>query len=105
MVEANRQAHDTGEAADRIPPDLLRRFDRIREQGYETMPSAQTAGVFNLSAPILASDGTAIAALTIPFIGRVNAPDAPDLLDATQMLVKTSRELAEIVGARALATD
>lgn len=105
MIEENRQAHDIDEPAPKIPPDLLKRFARIREQGYETMPSAQTAGVFNLSAPVLASDGTAIAALTIPFIGRVNAPDAPDLPDATQMLVQTARELAEIIGVRATSAD
>lgn len=95
MVSENR-----GEGEERIPPELERRFDRIREQGYESMPSAQTAGVFNLSAPVLASDGAAIAALTIPYIALVNMPDAPDMSDATHMLVETSRALSRETGIR-----
>lgn len=42
------------------------------------MPSAQTAGVYNLSAPVLGADGTCMAALTCPLyrIGqRARAPD------------------------------
>ncbi|MFV0411340.1 MAG: IclR family transcriptional regulator [Paracoccus sp. (in: a-proteobacteria)] len=85
-----------GEAA--IPASLLDRFGRIREQGHESMPSAQTAGVFNLSAPILAGDGNAIAALTVPYIPLVNVAGAPDMSDCTHLLVETCQVLSEMTG-------
>ncbi|WBU52818.1 IclR family transcriptional regulator [Paracoccus sp. SCSIO 75233] len=79
-----------------IPASLANRFQRIREQGYESMPSAQTAGVFNLSAPVIASDGSAIAALTVPYLPLVNVPDAPDMSDCTHMLVETCAVLSDM---------
>ena len=48
--------------------EFFTRLDQIRDRGYEMMALVQTAGVFNLSAPVLGSDGKAIAALTIPYI-------------------------------------
>lgn len=87
------------DAGKELPKALEQRFDRIREQGYESMPSAQTAGVFNLSAPVLSTDGMAIAALTIPYIPLVNVSGAPDMSDANHMLVEISRELSAKAGA------
>ncbi|SDD18466.1 DNA-binding transcriptional regulator, IclR family [Paracoccus isoporae] len=87
------------DAGREMPPSLASRLDRIREQGYESMPSAQTAGVFNLSAPVMAGDGAAIAALTVPYLPLVNVPDAPDLSDCTHMLLDTCRTLSSMAGA------
>lgn len=95
MITENRV--DAGRT---VPAALAERFNRIREQGYESMPSAQTAGVFNLSAPILAADGNAIAALTVPYIPLVNVGDAPDMSDCTHMLVETCKILSEMAGMR-----
>ena len=63
------------------------------------MPSAQTAGVFNLSAPVLGPDGRALAALTVPYINLVNAAQAPDMAETQRMLTKTSRQLSKLAGA------
>ena len=41
------------------PDDLDERLAQIRQRGYEVMPSQQTAGVYNLSAPVLGGDGAA----------------------------------------------
>ena len=95
MLTENR-----AEAGRTVPRALAERFNRIREQGYESMPSAQTAGVFNLSAPILAGDGNAIAALTVPYIPLVNAADPPDMSDCTHLLVETCQRLSEMAGMR-----
>ena len=74
------------------------RLNQIRERGYEIMPSAQTAGVFNVSAPVLGPDGRAIAALTCPYIQLLNIPDAPGVDDARKMLVATAQKLSELAG-------
>ncbi len=81
--------------------EFFDRLDQIRERGYEMMPSAQTAGVYNLSAPVLGPDGRAIAALTVPYITLVNVPQAPDITETLQMLAKTSQQLSELAGAEA----
>ena len=81
------------------PPEFFERLDQIRDRGYEMMASAQTAGVFNLSAPVLGPDGKAIAALTCPYIQLLNIPDAPGVEDARKMLVATAQKLSELAGA------
>jgi DNA-binding IclR family transcriptional regulator len=81
-----------------LEPDFAARLDQIRDRGYEMMPSAQTAGVFNLSAPVLGPDGWAIAALTIPYITLVNVPSAPDISGSIQLLLRTTQRLSELAG-------
>jgi DNA-binding IclR family transcriptional regulator len=82
-----------------LPPEFFERLDQIRDRGYEMMPSAQTAGVFNLSAPVLGPDGRAIAALTVPYIALVNANGAPDISGTMQLLLKTTEKLSRLAGA------
>ncbi|PYE88036.1 IclR family transcriptional regulator [Phyllobacterium leguminum] len=93
ISEYERRVDDTAQ-----PAEFDARLDAIRERGYEVMASAQTAGVYNLSAPILAPDGRALAALTCPYIGLVNAPDAPDIGQVTELLVNAAKALSELAG-------
>ena len=65
-----------------------------RQRGYEVMPSQQTAGVYNLSAPVLDSHNTALAALTCPYITPLNRPQAPDIPRAIAMLQETAAALS-----------
>jgi DNA-binding IclR family transcriptional regulator len=82
-----------------LGPEFYERLNQIRERGYEMMASAQTAGVYNLSAPVLGPDGRGIAALTCPYIALVNAPAAPDITQAIAMVQKTAAELSALAGA------
>ncbi|WP_256473284.1 IclR family transcriptional regulator [Phyllobacterium sp. 21LDTY02-6] len=93
MIAENRR----GEEDKPLPAELLARFGQIRERGYEMMPSMQTAGVHNLSAPVLASDGRVIAALTCPYISLL-APDAPDIDRTIAMLLETTGQLSSLAG-------
>lgn len=86
------------------PADIAERIEQIRSRGYEVMPSYQSAGVYNLSAPILGPDGTAIAALTCPYISPINRPKAPDIPEAIRMLRATTDRLSEMVGGRVTAS-
>lgn len=81
-----------------VSDEFFKRLDQIRDRGYEMMPSAQTAGVYNLSAPVLAPDGKAIAALTVPYINLVNVPQAPDITGTLDKLQQTTRRLSELAG-------
>ena len=78
--------------------EFFARLDQIRDRGYEMMASMQTAGVFNLSAPVRSSDGKAIAALSIPYITVVNAPSAPDITRTIELLLATCEKLSHLAG-------
>ncbi|MDT1060988.1 IclR family transcriptional regulator [Paracoccus sp. CPCC 101403] len=80
----------------RAPKDLEARLAQVRASGYESMESQQTAGVYNLSVPILGGNGTVLAALTCPFVRRLENPDAPDLDSVLALLLDAGRELSGI---------
>jgi DNA-binding IclR family transcriptional regulator len=82
-----------------LGPEFYDRLHQIRERGYEMMASAQTSGVYNLSAPVLGPDRRCIAALTCPFIALVNAPSAPDITQAITLVQKTAAQLSLLAGA------
>ena len=79
-------------------PDFVARLDQVRDRGYEMMASLQTAGVYNLSAPVIGSDGRGIAALTIPYITLVNAPTAPDITRTIALLQAAAAKLSQLAG-------
>lgn len=79
-------------------PDFFARLDQVRQRGYEMMASLQTAGVYNLSAPVLGPDGSGIAALTIPYITLVNAPAAPDITRTIALLQDATARLSKLAG-------
>jgi DNA-binding IclR family transcriptional regulator len=76
------------------PADLEERLSQIRQRGYEVMPSLQTAGVYNLSTPVLGSDNAALAALTCPYITPLNRPKAPDIPETITMLQEAASALS-----------
>ncbi|CCV12021.1 IclR family transcriptional regulator [Mesorhizobium sp. STM 4661] len=80
------------------PAEFFARLDQIRDRGYEMMASMQTAGVYNLSAPVRSSDGKAIAALSIPYITVVNAPSAPDITRTIELLLAMAEKLSHLAG-------
>lgn len=96
------------EGADEEPPraeELEERLTQIRQRGYEVMPSQQTAGVYNLSAPVLGGDGDALAALTCPYITPLNRPKAPDIPETIALLRETAASLSLRVRGQASEAD
>ncbi len=90
--------HETvvGEAA--APEDLHARLDEIRARGVEIMPSRQTRGVLNISAPILAPDNSALAAVTCPYVERIDDASAPGAEAVAHLLAAVARDLSLISG-------
>lgn len=93
ISEYVRSADKTAQSA-----EFFTRLDQIRDRGYEMMASMQTAGVFNLSAPVRSSDGKAIAALSIPYITVINTPSAPDITRTIELLLVTTKKLSHLAG-------
>jgi len=82
-------------APEKMPKGLAARLETVREQGYERMPSAQVAGVTNLSVPIFGPLGTVIAVLTCPYSTRLDKPDAPDMDTAMAMLLAAGEDISQ----------
>ena len=74
--------------------EVEERLEQIRQRGYEVMPSQQTVGVYNLSAPVLDAEGGAIAALTCPYIAPLNRPKAPDIPQTIVLLREAASTLS-----------
>jgi len=81
-----------------MPPDLERRLATVRKNGFEMMKSRQSHGVINVSVPVLGPNGTAIAALTCPFIRRLDPVDSLDVDTVAGLLREAGRELSRISG-------
>ena len=91
--------HEAAAGEGPVPDDLDQRLAAIRARGHEAMPSRQTRGVFNLSAPVLGPDGAAIAAVTCPFVERIDDAAAPQADAVAAMIVAAGRELSLASGA------
>lgn len=80
---------------EKMPKGLEARLDKVREQGFENMPSQQVSSVSNLSAPIFGPLGSVIAAVTCPYTQRLDKPDAPDTNAVLEMLVAAGKEISQ----------
>ena len=77
-------------------PELLRRLQIVRLQGFEEMPSLQISGVHNFSFPVMDVEGRAIAAMTMPFLLRTDISSSMD--DARSILRDAAAELSTHLG-------
>ena len=82
----------------KLSPQLLARFAKVREQGYEIMESQQVSSVTNLSIPIFGPLGTVIAALTCPYTDRLDKSDAPDQKSTLKLLIETGHQISARTG-------
>ncbi|GAK68693.1 putative IclR family transcriptional regulator [Agrobacterium rubi TR3 = NBRC 13261] len=78
-----------------LPDGLMERLEQIRASGFESMNSLQTAGIRNISAPVLTLDGTALAAITCPYITPLNS-DAPSADDCVGLIRDAARTISEV---------
>lgn len=76
------------------PPDLDARLAAVRTKGFEAMESQQTPAVWNLSVPILDANNAVMAALTCPFVARLDRPDALDRKSVLKKLVAAGQDIA-----------
>ena len=80
---------------EQMPKGLEARLDGVRAQGYETMPSAQTLNVSNLSVPIFGPLGSVIAVLTCPYTQRLDKLDAPNMQQCLQLVIEAGHTLSQ----------
>lgn len=78
-----------------------RELELLRARGHEEMDSTRTRGVRDLSFPVLDHRGSAVAAMTVPFIERIDVPDESSIERTRQALVSAATRLTASLGGRA----
>jgi DNA-binding IclR family transcriptional regulator len=84
------------ETGKKLPSDLSTHLARIRKAGHERRRSYQVKGVVNLSFPIVDTRGSALAALTVPYIQH--AVGSVPIAAVTKLLGRTCAEISRAVG-------
>jgi len=81
-----------------VPDDLDAQLRRVRERGYQFMDSKQTLGIMNLSVPIFGPNGSVIAALTSPYVKRLDTDHVTTPEEVIELLKKGSAEISALTG-------
>jgi DNA-binding IclR family transcriptional regulator len=79
------------------PTDLDARLADIVKRGFEQMESRQTPSVVNLAVPILGPHGSIVAALTSPYVQRLDTA-APDQQAVLKLLIANGTAISNNAG-------
>lgn len=79
-------------------PDMEKTLAQIRKNGYECVDSAITHGVKDIGFPVYNHTGKAIAALTIPFLERIDGSQKINLGGATRRLSEAAARISSAMG-------
>ncbi|CVI62587.1 IclR family transcriptional regulator (plasmid) [Agrobacterium leguminum] len=79
---------------------IQRTLNKVRKDGFAFMKSNQFAGLQAISFPIFDLRGHAIAALTVPYVARLDDSTRMGTAEAQQMLGQVASELVEAVGGK-----
>lgn len=75
--------------------ELEVQLDEVVAKGFVCQESRAAHGVMNISSPILNPAGHAIAALTCPYLQRIDGHSAPGLDKCIALVCKTASEIAD----------
>jgi len=80
-------------------PQIDSILDKIRVAGYESSPSVQVRGLWAVSFPILDTQRSAIAALTVPYAERIDQMQRKSIPEVSEALGAAARTLSARIGA------
>ena len=75
-------------------------MQKIFKDRFEVVKSLQVKGVTNITIPIFDHTENAIAALTIPFVDRINKKEELSIKQVTNLLVSYGKTLSFEMGHR-----
>lgn len=84
----------------RPPRDLDQHLTKIKERGFDERKSYEVEGVTNISFPVLDDRGYAVAALSVPFLQRIDDSTTPSTVK--RVLGEASSALSEAIGGVAI---
>ncbi len=79
-------------------PQINNILDSIRASGFESVPSTQVRGLYAVSFPVLDTQGSAIAALTVPYAERIDQTQRKSIPEITEALGSAAKTLSARVG-------
>jgi DNA-binding IclR family transcriptional regulator len=77
---------------------LAEQIAAIREAGYWVRPSQQTMGVTNIACPIFGADDQVAAALTVPYVARLDEARTPSIEETTELLRVICARISKLMG-------
>ena len=80
---------------------LGRTLDGVRQRGFEEMESTRIRGIHDISFPVLDHRGSAVAAMTVPFIERLDVSGEGSHDGTRGALSRTAARLTASLGGRA----
>jgi DNA-binding IclR family transcriptional regulator len=84
----------------RPPRDLVQHLSKIKHRGFDERKSYEVEGVINISFPVLDDRGYAVAALSVPFLQRMDQSTTPSTVK--RVLAEASCALSEAIGGVAI---
>ncbi len=76
---------------------LLRQIETARTNATVTWPSRRIRGAIDISRPIFGINQQAIAALTVPYIERLDRPQSPSVPDIEEHVREIAARLSELM--------
>lgn len=103
LNEASRKVLDETIKADRQSPIKMYMQNRTmaKDKGFCECPSMVVEGVLNISVPVRDHAGEVVAALTIPFIKRLNKTHRLSRVETRKALIAAGRNLSHMLGGEA----
>jgi len=84
---------------DMDPGHLYALLDEVRRNDYSLMPSIQTQGVTNIAFPVRGPDQRVVAAITVPYIARIDGAPGPSIEQVKQIQGEICARLSVLLGA------
>lgn len=81
-----------------LTPDLLEELHEIKDKAFCEEPSRHVKGVWDLSAPVLDHSGKIVAALSIPFVNKLQENNREAKAQAKKALFTSTRSISEQLG-------
>jgi DNA-binding IclR family transcriptional regulator len=82
-------------------PALAEQMAAILESGHWVRPSQQIMGVTNIACPIFAADDRIAAALTVPYVARLDDARTPSIAETTELLRIICARISKLMGCSA----
>jgi DNA-binding IclR family transcriptional regulator len=79
------------------PVQLEVQLDDAREQGFVTWPSRRAQGATDIARPIFDISGQAIAAISVPYIERLDRPGSPSVAEVAEIVRVIATRLSELM--------
>ncbi|WP_299941676.1 IclR family transcriptional regulator [uncultured Microbulbifer sp.] len=77
---------------------LMARLKKVREQGYESKQSQQVSGVRDISYPVFGYTGEVLAAITVPYLERLDNAPHPTFDQVKEMLSAAAHSISLQLG-------